>query len=129
MRWYQPFECDNTVENPLVCGYSNLAENAYDKWIFLDGRKIVGWKGNIVFQATEPEDDGDPDDALQNAEMLPIYSPGLIRALYDSDIQGIQFLAVNVLRPDNALIPGFCIANLLNFIEAFDYEIQICSNS
>ena len=122
MKWYYPLECDNTVSNPLVCDYTNFEDYNYDELDFLKGNKITDWNNNILFQAKKNENDGDPDDALQNAELLPIYSERLINALKDSKIEGIQYLPVNILRPDGRRIDGFCLANFLNFIEALDLD-------
>lgn len=41
MEWYQPFECDNTVANPLVCDSDNLEEYGFEDWDFVAGRKIT----------------------------------------------------------------------------------------
>jgi hypothetical protein len=122
MNWYQVFECDNTVLNPLVCGVDNLEKYDFNEWDFRKGETINNWNDNIFFKAKKNEDDGDPDDALQNHLGLPIYSERLINALNAENIKGIQYLKIKVYRPDDSLINGFCIANLLNFVEALDYQ-------
>jgi hypothetical protein len=125
MKWYQVFECDNTVKNPLVCEFDNLEDCSFSEWDFKKGKEIKNWNENIIFQAKKKKNDGDPDDALQSAAMIPIYSARLINALNAENITGIQFLKIKVLRPNNSLINGFCIANLTNFIKALDYEKSV----
>lgn len=53
---------------------------------------------------------------------IPIFSNRLKNELNANNIKGIQYLPILVLRPNNKRIEGFCIANLLNFISALDYE-------
>jgi len=122
MKWYQLIECNDTVKNPLVCDSDNLEINGFNEYDFLAGKIVDNWSENIFFQATEKEDDGDPDDALQNHLMLPIFSERLIGALRKENIEGIQYLPVKILRPNGEELKGFAIANLINFIDAFDYE-------
>jgi len=122
VKWYQPIECDNTVKNPLVCEFDNLAEYGYEQYFFKEGKAIENWPKNIIFQAKKKKNSGNPDDVLQNAIMLPVYSPQLIQELNFAGIGGIQYLPVIVLQHDDTPVNGFCIANLLNFAEAFDYD-------
>jgi len=122
MKWYKPIPCDKHVKNPLVCDYTNIEEYGFKKSDFIAGKEITNWNNNIIFQAKNKKNGGNPDDALQNAEMLPIYSPRFIQAINSAKIEGIQFLPVNVLQPDGKSEEGFCIANFLNFVEALDYE-------
>ena len=122
MRWYQPIECDNTVKKPLICEFDNLEKYGYEEYSFKVGKRIENWRNDILMQAKKKINNGNPDDALQNALMLPIYSPRLIHALNNAGIGGIQYLPLQILKYDNELIPGFCIANFLNFVEAFDFE-------
>ena len=122
MKWYQPIECDNTVKNPLVCEYDDLEKYGYSVNDFKKGLLIKDWNSNVIFQAKEKKSDGEPDDVLQNHLMLPIYSSTLIYALKEHDINGIQYLPIKVLESSARCIDGFCIANLTNFIAAFDDE-------
>ena len=122
MKWFQPIECDNAVNNPLVCEYDNFEDYGFDSWSFSTGKKIDNWNDNIIFQAKKKSNDGKPDDVLQNASMIPIFSNRLINELNNNNIGGIQFLPINVIRPNNEKIDGFAIANFLNFISAFNYN-------
>jgi hypothetical protein len=122
MKWYKPISCDNTVKNPLVCDYTNIEDYGFDEWSFFAGGKINNWNNDIIFQAKKKKNDGDPDDVLQNAEMLPIYSEKLIKELNKTEIEGIQYLSVNILKFDGKSIDGFSIVNFLNKIEALDYD-------
>ena len=122
MKWFQPLECDNTVENPLVCDYDNLEDIGFNENDFKMGKRIERWDNNVFFQAKEKEDDGEPDDALQSSSMLPIYSERLVNELKKEKINGIQYLPARILRPNNMEIKGFSLVNILNFIKAFNYE-------
>ncbi len=122
MKWFKLYECDNTVKNPLVCDYSNLEKYNFSKWDFIKGEEIKNWNESIIFQSKKKKNDGDPDDVLQNYLGIPIYSEKLINVLKNSNTTGIQYLKINVMKSDNSIIDGFCIVNLLNFIEALDYK-------
>lgn len=122
MKWYQPIECDNTVKNPLVCDFDNLELYEYDGNSFKTGVRIDGWSDNIFLQAKKKKNDGNPDDALQNHLMLPIYSPNLIKKLNEASIEGLQLLPIKILKSNNECLDRFCIANILNYIEAFDED-------
>lgn len=122
MNWYQPIECDNTVKKPLVCEIDNFEENGFNEWDFLKGEKQETWNAKIYFKTNEEENDGNPDDALQTAAMIPIYSKRLVEKLDEAGIEGIQYLPVTVLKYNGESAGEFYIANFLNFIEAFDYE-------
>jgi hypothetical protein len=122
MEWYQPIECDKTVKDPLVCDFNNLENFGFDENDFLVGSEIKNWNEDIIFQAKKVKNNGDPDDALQNHLMLPIYSKRLTSELKKEEIQGIQCLPVNVLRPNGDYLDGFSIINLTYFIMAFNYD-------
>jgi hypothetical protein len=122
MKWYKAIACDNTKKKPMVCGFDNLNENGFEEDDFLIGKPIVNWKDNIIFQAKTEKHNGDPDDVLQNKQMLPIFSDKLICELKKMEIESIQYLPITVLRPDYSIINGYSIVNILDFIEAFDYE-------
>jgi hypothetical protein len=120
MKWYQPIECDKTVKNPLVCNFDNLEQFGLNENNFKEGKYIKEWNENIFLQAKEKKNDGEPDDALQNHLMLPVYSLRLIYELNKADIEGIQYLPLKLLKSNGDYLDGFCIANILNLIEAFD---------
>jgi hypothetical protein len=122
VKWYQPIECGKTVRKPFVCGTGNLEEEGYNHFFFKQGNYITDWNHKLFLKASEKRDNGNPDDELQNYIMLPIYSPRLIKELERAEIGGIQYLPIKILRIDNQTIDDFCIANFLNFIEAFDEE-------
>jgi hypothetical protein len=71
------------------------------------------WNTEAWVRATNIEDDGEPDDVLQNHLDLPIYSPQFVHALMKAHIQGIQFLPIKVIRPNGKILMGFEIANIL----------------
>ncbi|MHC1681722.1 MAG: DUF1629 domain-containing protein [Clostridiaceae bacterium] len=120
MRWFQPIECDKTVKKPLVCDYSNFEEYNFDEDEFKIGKEIINWQSDIIFEASQKKYDGIPDDALQNAYMIPVYSKKLIDELLEAGIEGIQYLPIRVLNYKGEVQNTFCIANILNYIEALD---------
>lgn len=122
MKWYYVIACDNIKKHPMVCGNDNLDEYGYSEVDFIIGKKITNWNNNIIFQAKTPKHDGDPDDALQNKQMLPIFSNNLIDELNKINITAIQYLPIKVLRPDNTIVHGFSIANLLDIVGAFNFD-------
>jgi hypothetical protein len=118
-RWYHPLECMNTVSNPLVVSLANL--NGMDEWDLQTGRFFERWDESSWFRSGSPENDGDPDDVLQDhIGSLPIYSSRLQTALRAAGITGLQYLPVQVFRSDGKLIKGFAIANILDVIPALD---------
>jgi len=125
MKWFKPIPCDNTVKDPLVCDFDSFEEHGFNEEDFRSGQKIGHWNKNIFMQAKKKKNDGDPDDALQNYRMIPIYSERLIQELNKKDITGIQYLPIKIMRPNNICLSGFCIANFLNYVDAFDYERSV----
>ena len=122
MKWFQPIECDNTINNPMVCDYDNLEECGYDEWSFKTGQKITNWNEKIIFHVKKKSNDGEPDDVLQTSSMLPIYSRKLINELKANRIEGIQYLPIKIIKFNNDILNNFIIANIINFISAFDYD-------
>jgi len=120
MKWFHLITCDKTVENPLVIDKSNL--HGIEREDLVCGNSVDGWKLNSWLQATDPENDGDPDDALQNFLGVPVYSERLVTALLDAGIAGIQFLPVRVLKPSGELAAKFKIANIVEIRKALDME-------
>jgi hypothetical protein len=116
MKWYQPIECDNTVKNPLVCDYDNLIDYGFSENDFFSGKAIDNWKPGVVFKAIKFENDGDPDDAL------PIYSERLTIDLQKEKIVGLQYLPIDVQRPNDDILKGFNLINILYLVTAFDYN-------
>ena len=120
--WYQPIECDNTRETPLICDSSNFEEFGFSEEDFKSGNKITNWPEAVVFGATEKRYDGIPDDALQNSYMIPIFSQKFKNVLEGAGIKGIQYLPVTVQGLNGNDFTGFYIENFLNLIEAFDFK-------
>ena len=122
---YQPIECDHTVKNPLICDDSNYNDFGFKEEDFIAGKIISNWPEGIIFKATEKLYDGTPDDVLQNADMIPIYSQRLKTALEKLEIEGIQYLPIKVQGFDGTIYENFHIANITNVVNAFDYEKSI----
>lgn len=120
MRWFQPIECDKTVKKPLVCDDGNFEEYDFVEDDFKTGKKIINWSSDICFRASQKKYDGNPDDALQNSYMIPVYSKRLIDELSNAGIEGIQYLPIKVLNYKEEVQNTFCIANFINCVEAFD---------
>lgn len=121
MKWYWAIDNDNAVANPYVAGTGDLM--GVEGWELWSGKPISNWNEASWIKAETAEDDGDPDDALQDYLSPPIYSPRLRQALEAAGIGGIQWLPLHVLRPDGTEIPGYAIANIVNLVEgALDLE-------
>lgn len=125
MKWYQPIECDNTVKKPLVCDYSSLAKYGYIEDDFKIGKEILNWQSDISMKASQKKYDGIPDDVLQNAYMLPVYSKRLMDELTIAEINGIQYLPISIMNFKGDFQYTFYIANFLNYIAAFDFSKSI----
>ena len=129
MKWYRPIPCDCTVTNPLICDTFNFPEFVLDKAgpyrvenYFFQGKLISNWPEDIHIGTEDETCDGIPDDVLQNAAMIPIFSKRLVETLISNRIDGFQFLPVNVLNYRKERVGTFYIANCIIMIDAFDYE-------
>jgi hypothetical protein len=116
-HWFDAIACDNAVDDPLVVDSDSLG---IDPDLLELGKRIERWSDLASVRATNPEDDGDPDDVLQNHLGLPIYSACLRAALEAAGIKGFQFLPVRVFRPNGKEIKGFSIANVTERRAALD---------
>lgn len=123
MRWYWPVDCDNTVSTPLVAETYDLL--GIEDWELRRAQRIENWNNEAWLQARNRRNDGDPDDVLQSALDLPIYSSRLQEALSLAGVTGIQYLPVRVLRPSGEPIAGYAIANILNVVPALNARSSI----
>jgi hypothetical protein len=118
MSWYWVISNSNTRHEPFVADAGDL--DGLEDWMLGECRLIQQWSGKAVVRASCRENDGDPDDCLQNLFALPIFSDRLRNALDRAEIEGIQYLPIHVQRPNMIEIEGYCIANILNCVEALD---------
>jgi hypothetical protein len=87
------------------------------------GRRVGDWDKNIRFWTEREEANGTPDDVLQHCVVaLPVFSARVREALEQAGIAGIQYLDVQVQRPDGTPISGYSIANIVNLLPALDVE-------
>lgn len=119
-KWYWPVSCDNTVDKPLIVDTEDL--KGIDELDIVYGKLIDNWDETSWFKVSKSIYNGDPDDVLQNALGLPIYSDRLRKALEKAGVTGIQYLPVHVFRLNGLPIKGFSIANILNLLPALDFE-------
>lgn len=130
MKWYRPIPCDKTVDNPLVCELNNfelfnnfgLGRDAFSEYYFFQGKEITDWPEGVCLTTNKEDNDGIPDDVLQNKDMIPVFSQRLVDAIKEENIEGIQFLPVAVYDFHKKKIEGFYIANCTIMFDAFDYE-------
>lgn len=130
MKWYRPIPGDNTVENPLICESNNfsmyhnfgLAPNSFVEYYFFQGQEIINWPEGVSVTTSKKENDGIPDDVLQNKDMIPIFSQRLVDAIEEENIEGFQFLPISVLDYRKKEKEEFFIANCIRMFDAFDYE-------
>ncbi len=120
MKWFWVVACDNTVPKPFVADCEDLKKA--EELDLLRGQPIEHWDETAWLKASKPENDGDPDDVLQEHLGIPVYSNRLRVALNSASITGIQYLSLQVLRPNNSPFDGFSIANILNLVAALDFE-------
>jgi hypothetical protein len=116
-RWYWAISCDNTVDNPLVVDAADLGIDPQNLAV---GHSLESWSELARLRTTKPENDGMPDDVLQNHLGLPVYSSRLRAALAGAEIRGIQYLPVRLFRPNGQEVAGFSIANITERREALD---------
>lgn len=129
MKWYRPIDCDNTVDNPLVCESSNFCDynnfgqgNHWVEGYFYQGKEITDWQDGVFITTLKEENDGIPDDVVQNSYMIPVFSRKLVDAIIEAGITGFQFLPIDVLNFRQQKVGEHFIANCTTMIDAFDYE-------
>jgi hypothetical protein len=116
-RWYWAVSCDNTVENPLVVDSADLGVDPEKLDI---GEPVERWSDLAWLRAKAADNDGVPDDVVQNHLGLPVCSPRLRRALEKAAVQGIQYLPIRLFRPNGQEIAGFSVANVIERRRALD---------
>lgn len=117
MKWFWTISCDNTVDDSLVVDSADLGISPEE---ISFGKEINDWSELARMSATKQENDGVPDDALQNHLGLPVYSPRLRATLEAGEVRGIQYLPIRLFRPNGQEISGFSIANIVERREALD---------
>lgn len=128
MKYYQIFDCERAVKDPMVC-VTNLEELKISINRFRICKEFTSGE-NIKFYAELEEDDGTPDDFLQNTEMVPIFSPRMREAIEEAGITGIQYIPIEVEHYNKEKLEGYCIANVLNSVpDALDIDKSIFWNS
>ena len=121
MNYFRVLNCERAVKDPMVC-YTNLEDLQIDKRIFRICKEFIGSE-KIKFFAELEEDDGTPDDFLQNTEMVPIFSPRMREAIEEAGITGIQYIPIEVEHYNKEKLEGYCIANVLNSVsDALDFD-------
>jgi hypothetical protein len=116
-RWYWAISCDNTVDNPLVVDSADLGVHPEE---ISAGKELEHWGELARMSATKAQNDGMPDDVLQNHLGLPVYSPRLRAALEAAAIRGVQYLPIRLFRPNGQQISGFSIVNIVERRQALD---------
>ncbi len=128
MKYFRVWNCEHAVIDPMVCE-TNLEDLQIDKRIFRICKEFTGSE-KIKFYAELEEDDGTPDDFLQNTEMVPIFSPRMREAIEEAGITGIQYIPIEVEHYNKEKLEGYCIANVLNSVsDALDIDKSIFWNS
>ncbi len=117
MNWYWVVSCDNTVENPLVVDSADLGVDPERLDI---GEPLERWSELAWLRAKKLENDGLPDDVVQNHLGLPVFSSRLRAALEKAVVRGIQYLPIRLFRPNGQEIIGFSIANVIERRRALD---------
>jgi len=127
VKWFQVIECDKTVKNPMICDLDNFESFGFNDDTFRRGTSIIDWSRNVYVQPSTSKLDGDTDDALQTAQMIPIFSPRLVTALQEEGIEGIQYLPITVRDHQGNYVETFQIGNFLHFVSALDLDKSVYS--
>lgn len=124
-KWYTALECTNTHADPFVADKVDLDHRS--QWDLEEGRRLPHWNKDVTLWTDNEEWNGLPDDVLQHCASFPVYSRPLRQALEDAGISGIQYLPIQVKRPNGALIEGYSIANITNLLPALDTGKSVLS--
>lgn len=123
-RWYNAIDCTNTVDHPFVGQRFDFRGRS--PAILTRGKPINNWDSRAKLWTDNEEANGTPDDVLQHCLVaIPIFSERLRQALENVEFSGIQYLDVQLLRPDGMVISGYSIANITNLVPALDTEKSI----
>jgi hypothetical protein len=121
LNWYSIITRNKSVKNPFAA--DTLSIGSLDPLLDLEsGRQINDWSEDYFVAARRPANDGTPDDCLLNDWGIPIFSNRLKSTLLAAGIEGIQYLPIRVLRPDQSEIQGFQVANITRVVPALDYN-------
>jgi len=122
MKWYRPIPCDNTVMNPMVFEKSYIEDFGFTESSFLTGIPVRNWEKHVLYKTDRETKGQTPDTVLQNVNMLPIFSSKLVKTIQENRLIGFQFLPVTIENSDGTFIEDYQIANVINIVEAFNYE-------
>jgi len=117
MKWYWVITSSNTVLNPLVTDCDNFAGREDD---FVLGKPWQEPQKSLRLEVMKPENDGLPDDALQNHLDLPILSNLLQQAMTAETVRGAEMVPIELARPDGTKINGYAILNVLHRRDALN---------
>ena len=95
-QWYQVILWGHPVPNPLVADVVDLS--GYSEEMFLARRVIPMLPTEPTFRSSKLENDGAPDDVLQAAVVLPLFSRSerFVRAFQHQSCTGMSFRHVEV---------------------------------
>lgn len=117
MDWFWAVYWDNCHPQPFVADQFDLG--GLEPAALRGGARLA--LGTMPsFRVSSAAYNGTPDDFLQNATGLPVFSGPLRDALEGAGIRGIQYVPVRVIRPGGEEIPGFSIAYALAVVDALD---------
>jgi hypothetical protein len=122
-RWFEPLENLNVDDQPFVTDTDDLL--GFTEWSFREGKAITRWNCSAWVGCSDRLVDGHMDDVLRNHLGLPIFSAKLEQALTFLGIEGIQFLPLQILRPNNTFVTGYSLANVLNYCPALDMQSSL----
>jgi hypothetical protein len=117
MKWYWVISCSNVVADPLVTDDDNFDGNEDE---FVRGVPFQRGSKQLRLLVKKPRNDGTPDDALQNHLALPVISSRVQEAFLRNEIQGAEYVPVEVVRPNGLVVPGYSILNVLARRPALD---------
>jgi len=119
-KWYWVIQNSSVLDDPFVGDTGFLGE--FDDADLHCRGEVLSWANAAWVASSTADNDGQPDDALQNCFGLPVFSIRLQKALSENGILGIQWLPIRVRQSNQLAVDGYAIANILACVSALDVK-------
>ena len=111
---------DYTNEKEVFCTCENTF--GWQQYELSEGNQISNWNKEITFYYNPVDGDQVPDYIHNNLSWF-IVSPLFETILKEINSEGVQFLPIKIKNlEDESSIPGYSVANVVNVLDAIDYE-------
>lgn len=119
MRYFKLLK-DYTDENEIFCTCENTL--GWEQYELSEGKQISNWDKKVTFYYNPIEGNFIPDYIHNNLSWF-LVSPQFQMILNEVVQNGIQFLPIIIKNEENDnLINGYSVANVINVVDAIDYE-------